>query len=201
MVLGGSELTDVKVGSFNIVTAADSLTRTDISFVDGGMGADTIVTGTGNFSVFSAGQIIQVRFSASNNGFYTIVSVATLVITLATGVLTDESAGASVTIESGYIDVTGLGFDDVDAVMMFSSRNDNGVGAPDTVDVNDREAAFSFGFFEVDNGTQCAECRIFSSDQETTMETVSLAGDEIRCWSHFAFKSGVGVQGGELQFT
>lgn len=71
---------------------------TDIAFVDGGAGADTITQVAAGFGVFSAGDSIVVSGSVSNDGTYTIVSVVAGTITLATGTLTAESAGASVTI-------------------------------------------------------------------------------------------------------
>ena len=71
---------------------------TDIAFVDGGAGADTITQIAAGFGLFAAGDRITVSGSVSNNGNFTIVSVVAGTITLATGTLTTEAAGASVTI-------------------------------------------------------------------------------------------------------
>ncbi len=202
LVLGGSTLTDVFLGEFSMATSAETLTDSGIAFVDGGGGADTMTLAVGDWSaLFNAGDVIEVSGSASNDGFYTIVSVTASVITLATGVLTAEGAGASVTIRSGYIDVAGLGFDDVDAVMMMTSQNDNGNAAPGTINVNSREAAFSFGFFDVDNGSQCSESRIYSEHTAATMDTFSRDGVNTKCWSHSSFKSGVWAVRGDLTFV
>jgi hypothetical protein len=87
--------------SFQGTNKADIL-GTGIAFVDGGGGADTI-TDTGNGFIaagFEAGDKITVTGSTSNDGLYTIVSVVAGTITLATGVLTAEGAGASVTINA-----------------------------------------------------------------------------------------------------
>ena len=67
---------------------------TDLTFVDGGAGADTITTAAGDFleANFEAEDIFNVSGSASNDGDYTIVSVVAGTITLATGTLTAEGA-------------------------------------------------------------------------------------------------------------
>ncbi len=76
----------------------NSVAGTDIAFVDGGAGEDTITSVAAAFGDFVAGDIITVSGSASNNGNYTIVSVVAGTINVATGELTVEGAGASVTI-------------------------------------------------------------------------------------------------------
>lgn len=72
-----------------------------LAFVDSS--PDTI-TDSGNGFVtagFSAGQRIEVRGSASNDGFYTIETVAAGTLTLiSTDTLTTETAGANATIKS-----------------------------------------------------------------------------------------------------
>ena len=83
-------------------TGTAEITGTGIAFVDGGGGADTI-TDTGNGFIrgrFQEGHKIAVSGSTSNDGDYTIVSVVEGTITLATGVLTAEGAGASVSISA-----------------------------------------------------------------------------------------------------
>ncbi len=80
----------------------ETVTDTSIAFVDGGGGADTITDSNSGFGVFTANDKINVSGSASNNGDYTIVSVVAGTITLATGTLTAEGAGATVTIQSGH---------------------------------------------------------------------------------------------------
>ena len=71
---------------------------TDIAFVDGGAGADTITTVAGSFlsEGFKAEDIITVSGSDSNNKNFTIVSLTATTITLATGQVTAEAAGVAV---------------------------------------------------------------------------------------------------------
>ena len=85
------------------VTGGATINRTDIAFVDGGAGEDTITTVAGDFVTagFVAGNSIKITGSTSNNGTYTIISVVALTINVATASLTTEAAGASVTIENG----------------------------------------------------------------------------------------------------
>ena len=77
-----------------------TITALTIAFVDGGAGADTITdSGTGFVTAgFKAADIITVSGSTSNDGNYTIVTVAAGTLTLATGVLTAEIAGDNVTV-------------------------------------------------------------------------------------------------------
>ena len=82
--------------------------------MDGGGGADTITDTGSGFGIFNVGMEITVSGSTSNDGTYTIVSVVAGTITLATGTLTAESAGANVTVAHSAqfykaIDVTGHG--------------------------------------------------------------------------------------------
>jgi hypothetical protein len=81
-------------------SAKATISGTGIAFVDGGGGADTI-TDTGNGFIaagFDEGDLITINGSTNNDGEQTIVSVVAGTITLATGTLTAEAAGASVTI-------------------------------------------------------------------------------------------------------
>lgn len=73
---------------------------TGLAFVDGGAGADTITDSGSGFvtAEFKAADIITVSGSTSNDGDYTLVTVAAGTLTLATGVLTAEAAGDDVTI-------------------------------------------------------------------------------------------------------
>ena len=79
-----------------------SITGIDIAFVDGGAGADTITQVAAQFVIagFVAGDVITISGSTSNDGDYTIVSLVAGTITLATGVLTAEIAGDTVTVET-----------------------------------------------------------------------------------------------------
>lgn len=75
-----------------------------IAFVDGGAADDTITdTGSGFVAAgFVAGMHIKVSGSASNDGWYTLKTVAAGTLTLiASDKLSDEAAGESVTIVSG----------------------------------------------------------------------------------------------------
>ena len=75
-------------------------TGTDIAFVDGGAGVDTITQASAVFLTegFVAGKSITVTGSTSNNVTKTIVSVTANTITLAAGSLVEEAAGDAVTI-------------------------------------------------------------------------------------------------------
>ena len=79
-------------------TSSVIMSRDDIAFVDGGVGvADTITTVAGDFVAagFKAGDILVVTGTDSNDGNMTIVSVVAKTITLATGIVTAEAAGAA----------------------------------------------------------------------------------------------------------
>ena len=73
---------------------------TGIAFVDGGGGSDTITdTGTGFATAgFGATDKIRVIGSASNDGDYQLTNAAAGTLTMATALLTAETAGESVTI-------------------------------------------------------------------------------------------------------
>jgi hypothetical protein len=75
--------------------------QTDISFTNSGT-ADYISRVAGSFVTdgFAVGDVIRVTGSTSNDGVYTILTVAALRLTLSTAAsLTDEVAGDSVTID------------------------------------------------------------------------------------------------------
>ena len=80
------------------------VTGTDIAFIDGGAGEDTIIQAAAKFLEIglAAGDVITVSGSTSNNGNYTIISVVAGTINVVTGSLTAEAAGASVTISSSH---------------------------------------------------------------------------------------------------
>ena len=93
-------------GSVMLEKVGASITAATIAFVDGGEGADTITdTGSGFLSAgFYAGMPLRVTNSTNNNGItatspVVIVSVVAGTITLATGSITAETAGATLTIE------------------------------------------------------------------------------------------------------
>jgi hypothetical protein len=87
-------------GKVGAIYWTPTMTATTIAFVDGGAGADTITDSGSAFVTtgYKAGDLITVSGSTSNDGNYTIVSLVAGTITLATGVLTAEAAGDSVTI-------------------------------------------------------------------------------------------------------
>ena len=76
------------------------ISGTGIAFVDGGGGSDTITdTGTGFATAgFVATDKIRVIGSASNDGDYQLTNAAAGTLTMATALLTAETAGESVTI-------------------------------------------------------------------------------------------------------
>ena len=80
------------------------VTGTDIAFVDGGEGQDTITQVAAKFLKIGllAGDVIIVSGSTSNNGDHTIISVVAGTINVITGSLIGEEAGASVTISSSH---------------------------------------------------------------------------------------------------
>ena len=73
---------------------------TTIAFVDGGGGSDTITDSGSGFSTagFAATDKIRVIGSASNDGDYQLTNAAAGTLTMATALLTAETAGESVTI-------------------------------------------------------------------------------------------------------
>lgn len=75
---------------------------TDIAFVDGGGGEDTITQVAAEFVTAGlvVGDIITVAGSTSNDGDYTLTGVAAGVLNVATASLTAEVAGDDVTITS-----------------------------------------------------------------------------------------------------
>lgn len=87
-------------GKVGAVYWTPTITAITIAFVDGGAGADTITDSGSGFVTagFKAADLITVSGSTSNDGNYTIVSVVAGTITLATGTLTAEAAGDSVTV-------------------------------------------------------------------------------------------------------
>jgi len=76
------------------------ISGTGIAFVDGGVGSDTITdTGTGFVTAgFGTTDKIRVIGSASNDGDYQLTNAAAGTLTMATALLTAETAGESVTI-------------------------------------------------------------------------------------------------------
>jgi len=82
------------------------ITGTDIAFVDGGAGEDTITQVAAKFLEIGlmAGDVITVLGATEegNNDIFTIVSVIAGTINVATGSLTAEGAGASVTISTSH---------------------------------------------------------------------------------------------------
>ena len=116
----------------------ETVTGTDIAFVDGGGGSDTITSVADAFGAFAIGDVITISGSTSNNINATITALAVGTITVATGTLTAELAGAEVTIKtklSGYEIVTG---GDIAFV-------DNGLGVEDTI----TSVAEAFGVFAI----------------------------------------------------
>lgn len=80
------------------------VTGTDIAFVDGEEGEDTITQVAAKFleNNFRAGDVITVSGSDLNDGDHTIISVIAGIINVATESLTAEGAGALITISSSH---------------------------------------------------------------------------------------------------
>ncbi len=96
---GSIQTFNTKDGIANYALSA-TVTGTDIAFVDGGAGEDQITRTAADFvsAGFIVGNVFTVSGSASNDGSYTIISVTTDTINVATGSLEVEAVGASVTI-------------------------------------------------------------------------------------------------------
>jgi len=92
---------DIKVDD-KIIDGATTI-GADIAFVDGGAGVDSITCVAATFLIngFKAGDKFRVVGSASNDGEYTILTVIAGTITVATGGLTAEGAGATVSLTKG----------------------------------------------------------------------------------------------------
>ena len=110
------------------ITDADGLITADtIAFNDNNPAADTI-TDSGNGFVaagFIAGQVIAITGSTSNNITVTIATVAAGLITLvAADALTNELAGATVTLTSTFRDVTAAFAAAATDVELFGADND-----------------------------------------------------------------------------
>ncbi|MBA7557881.1 hypothetical protein ES705_50659 [subsurface metagenome] len=102
-----------------------SITRSDIAFVDGGVGLeDTITTVAGDFVAagFAEGDIITVSGSTDNNGTYTLTGVAVGTLTVATDLLTAEGVGDVVIISSGLTALV-LTFDVGDTIVLDTEDN------------------------------------------------------------------------------
>jgi len=76
------------------------LSGTDIAFVDGGAGEDTITRTAADFVTngYVVGDTLTVSGSTSNDGSYTLTGVAADTLNVATGLLTAEGAAATVTL-------------------------------------------------------------------------------------------------------
>jgi hypothetical protein len=113
-----------------------SKTAATIAFVSG---TPATITDSGNGFVtagFKVGNLIKVSGSTSNDGYYTLAGVTAGTLTLATGeTLTDESAGASVTITSSELKAGTTDksftlekrFTDIDQYMVFTGCMVNGM--------------------------------------------------------------------------
>jgi len=75
----------------------------DIAFVDGGAGSDSITCVGASFLTngFKVGDVFKVVGSTKNDGVYTILTVVAGIITVATGSLTVEGAGANIALVTG----------------------------------------------------------------------------------------------------
>jgi len=92
---------DIKVDD-KIIDGATTI-GADLAFVDGGAGSDSITCVGATFLAdgFKVGDIFRVVGSALNDGEYTILTVVAGIITVATGSLTTEAAGETVTLTRG----------------------------------------------------------------------------------------------------
>jgi hypothetical protein len=109
-----------------LVHANDAVQSSDISFNDT---ADTITTaGAVDFSAFSTGEYIHIENSASNDGYYKVLSVTTVtnpsdtitVDTTFAGIPATEGAGATIDVTQ-----TAMGEIDGNATIQFDFNYDN----------------------------------------------------------------------------
>jgi len=84
---------NVVVGT-DISFETNAVTRTDISFT----APDTIDTVAGDLSIFAPGDKLVITGTAGQNGTYTIDTKSTLQVTLVEQTITNEAAGASMTL-------------------------------------------------------------------------------------------------------
>jgi len=123
------------------------VTGTDIAFVDGGEGEDTITQVAAKFLDIDlrAGDIITVTGSTLNDGNYTILSVVAATINVITGSLDEEAAGASVTISSSHelAAIYGVYVQKVRGALDFLKRK--GKTAHNWLDYNGEEAFIDAG--------------------------------------------------------
>jgi len=91
----------IKVGD-KIIDGATTI-GSDIAFVDGGVTSDSITCVAATFITdgFKVGDVFRVVGSTSNDGVYTILTVAAGIITVATGSLTTEGAAETITLVIG----------------------------------------------------------------------------------------------------
>jgi len=92
---------NIKIG--DMIVDGAMTTGTDIAFVDGGAGVDSITCTAATFLTagFKAGDVFRVVGSALNDGEYTILTVVAGTITVASGSLTATIAGADITLTRG----------------------------------------------------------------------------------------------------
>ena len=106
--LGLSKKSKAQVTALMTVTAAATpeqlggrMTASTIAFVEGTAPAGSTITDSGSGflkKMFKAGMKVRVSGSTSNDGVYTIVTAVAGTLTLAASTLTDELAGAAVTL-------------------------------------------------------------------------------------------------------
>ena len=106
---GGDVIVYVTYKYWNVKTYV-KVTGDDIAFVDGGEGEDTITSVAEAFGDFTTGDIILISGSTSNDGTYTLTAAAAGTLTVATGLLTTEAAGETVTIQTTSLIAQVAGF-------------------------------------------------------------------------------------------
>ena len=129
-----------------------TINRTDIAFVDGAGGEDTITTVAGDFVAagFVTGDIITVSGSTSNDGTYTLTNVAAQTLTMATGSLViSEDAGDNVTIAVDGVAALTLTFDDT--IVTDSDDDDVTISNFRGLWVNEEEIDGDYYIVDLDN--------------------------------------------------
>ncbi|HAK58770.1 MAG TPA: hypothetical protein DCO77_00060, partial [Nitrospiraceae bacterium] len=153
-----------------------------IAFVDGGGGNDQITDTANGFVAagFLSGDDIVVSGSASNDGAYTILAITAGTIDVATGSLTDEAAGAAVTIRTGYAGST-IAFDVGDTVTDLITDSANGFVAAGFQEGDDIVVSGSasndgqYTILSVDAGTiKVAEARLTAESAGASVTLTEL---------------------------
>ena len=159
-----------------------TITAIDIAFVDGGGGEDTITMGDALFldAGFVAGEVITVTGSTSNNDDYTIVSVIAGTINVATGELTAEEAGDTVTILQTKVQTLRLEADGTsDSIELINCDFSGNLTANilNSASATITSASIESEHFRIGDGLWTNYVQITAAGALTTVGTASITSD------------------------